>query len=198
MKVQNKTIPLGKKPRIRMTRERKHRILVTLFYVCLILLCSLLQNTAHLFPTVFGAHAWLLIPLIICISMFDHNVVATVMAVLAGALWDVYSAWGDGFHALMLFLISTAVALLLNYVMRNNLVTCLLLGAIAVVLYGLCHWLIFVVFRGTGEVFRILVTFYLPTMLYTYVFTPLFYILIRATLVSIRNRYPKPVSTRRP
>lgn len=198
MKVQNKTIPLGKKPRLRLTREQKHRFWVRFFYTCLILLCSLLQNTGHLIPSVFGAHAWILVPLVVCISMFEHNLEATIFAVVAGALWDVYSAWGDGFHALMMFAISTSVALLLNYLMRNNLVTSLLLGAITVVFYGLVHWLIFVVIRGTGGAFHSLVTFYLPTMLYTYLFTPVFYILVRASLVSIRNRYPKPVTTRRP
>lgn len=163
--MKNKVLPMGSKFKRRLSQEQKHDLLVNTFYVLMILLVSLLQNTPHMFPMISGARAWLLIPLVVCISMFERDLKATVVGVLAGALWDVYSAWGDGFHAIMMFFISTTVFLLLDYLMRNNLVTSLLLGAVSIVVYCLLHWFIFVVCRGMEGAGQLLLTYYLPTML---------------------------------
>lgn len=196
--MKNKVLPMGSKSRKRLSQEQKHNLLVYTFYVLMILLVSLLQNTPYLFPDFSGARAWLLIPLVVCISMFERDLKATAIGVFAGALWDVYSAWGDGFHTIMMFFISTTIFLLLDYLMRNNLVTSLLLGAVSIVVYCLLHWFIFVVCRRLGDAGHLLLTYYLPTMLYTFAFTPVFYIIVRTCLVSIRNRYPKPLRGRRP
>lgn len=198
MASKSKTIPLGKKQHKQLSMEQKYNYSVRLFYVLILLLASLLQNTAHLFPTIFGARAFLLIPAVACISMFERDMTATVMGILAGVLWDIYSSFGDGFHAIVMMLFSTVICLLLNYVMRNNLVTALLLGAGTVILYLLLHWLIFVLARGESGAGYSLLTFYLPSMLYTYLFVPIFYIIIRSVLVKLRNRFPRKAKVRRP
>ncbi len=194
--MKNKVLPMGKKSLVHWTPEQKHNYLVKAFYIVLILLCSLLQNTA-LFPTIFGAHAWLLVAAVVSISMFERDYKSSLYGLFAGALWDVYSAWGDGFHAISLFLIANVICWLMNNLMRNNLVTSLLLGGVSVFLYSLMHWLIFVVLRGTGGAGFELVKYYLPTFAYTLALVPVFYILVRACLVAIRNKYPKPVKTNR-
>lgn len=187
-----------KAERKHLTQNQKHDYLKRLILCLMILLCAVLQNTPHCFPTIAGCHAWLLLPLCVCISMFEKELSGVFYCIFAGALWDAVSAALDGMNAIYFFLASTAVILLMTYLMRNNLVTALLLSLGVVLLYTLLHWLIFVVFRGVSGAGYQLVRFYLPSALYTYAFTPLFYIIVRSFLKRLRAKYPKNSIAHRP
>lgn len=167
-------------------------------FVLLILIVGVIQNTPHMFPTVFGAHAFLLIPTVVCISMFERDLAATLMGIFAGAVWDATAARGDGFNALFLMIVATVVGLLINYLMRNNLSTALLLSSVAIVLYAVLHWFIFIICRGVEGGLLLLVTFYLPSVVYTFIFTPIFYILMRKFLRKLKERYPHKSRVIRP
>lgn len=167
-------------------------------FIFLILFVGVLQNTPHMFPTVFGAHAFLLIPTVVCIAMLERDLAATLMGIFAGAIWDATAARGDGFNALFLMIVATVVGLLINYLMRNNLSTALLLSSVAIVLYAFLHWFIFVICRGIEGGLLLFVTFYLPSIVYTFVFTPLFYVIMRKFLRKLRDRYPHKSRVIRP
>lgn len=173
------------------SNEQKHRIVSTAVFVLLILLAHLLQNTPHMFPTILGAHCFLLLPLLVCLSMFLHNLNATLFCLLMGTLWDVSSAHLDGFHAIFFLLASTGVCLLMNYLMRNNLWTALILGALVILLYVTLHWLCFIILRGVPGGAILYLTYYLPSALYTFAFVPVFYVALRKFMRSLRERYPK-------
>ncbi|MBQ9067092.1 MAG: rod shape-determining protein MreD [Clostridia bacterium] len=180
----------SRNPRRKGLSDAKKRLYRTrAFYVILILVSVVLQNTPHLFPTILGAHAWLLLPLSVCISMFERNLSAGVFAILAGAFWDVATAKGDGFYAIFFLVTSTVVCVLMTYLFRNNLVTALLLSAAVILLFCVVHWLLFVLVRGNGT--SLFLTFYLPSALYTFLFTPVYYVIIRKRLRALRDRYPK-------
>lgn len=180
-----------KRVRRPLNNEQKHKLFSTLLFVGLILLSHLLQNTPHMFPTVFGAHCFLLLPLIVCISMFQHNLTATFLALFAGTLWDVSAARLDGYNAIFFLLASTGICLLMNYLMRNNLLTATILGGGTVLLYVTLHWLFFVVLRGVDGGAITYVTYYLPCALYSFLFTPVFYVVLYRCMRSLRERYPK-------
>lgn len=167
-------------------------------FVILILFVSMLQNTPHMFPTIFGAHAFLLIPLIVSIAMFERDLASTLMGIFAGALWDVYASWGDGFNAIYLMVVATIVGLLINYLMRNNLSTAMLLSGVSIVLYAILHWFIFIVCRGIEGGAKLLFTFYLPSAVYTFLFVPIFYIVMRTFLKKLKEYYPHRSRIRRP
>lgn len=169
-----------------------------MIFVLLIFFVAMIQNTPHLFPTVFGAHAFLLIPLVVCIAMFERDLAATLMGVFAGAIWDVSAAWGDGFNAIFLMITATAVGLLINYLMRNNLSSALLLGGVSIGIYIIVHWFFFVICRGIDGGFKLLLTFYLPSAIYTLVFVPIFYIVMRTFLQKLKEYYPHRSRIRRP
>lgn len=180
-----------KRQRRPLSNNQKYKLWTTLSFVVMILLCYLLQNTPHMFPTIFGAHCFLLLPLSICIAMFLHNLSATMLCLFAGVLWDVSVAHLDGFNAIFFLLSSTGICLLMNYLMRNNLLTANILGAVAILLYVLLHWLCFVVFRGVDHGGVTLFTYYLPSALYSYVFVPVFYSILRRFMKHMRERYPR-------
>ena len=167
-------------------------------FVLAIFLVSMFQNTPHLSLPIFGARAFLLIPLVICISMFEKDISATLMGVLAGALWDATLAYNDGFHAIFLMIISTVAGLLINYLMRNNLYTAMLISSVSIVLYAILHWLVFVVFRGVEGGLMLFVTFYMPSILYTFIFVPIIYFIMRAFVKKLKDRFPHAPIIRRP
>ena len=173
------------------SNERKHKFFSTLFLLLLILLCHLLQNTPHMFPTVFGAHCFLLLPLMVCISMFLHNLSATLMCTFAGVLWDISAAVLDGFNAIFFLLASTGICLLMNYLMRNNFWSAAILSALTILLYVTLHWLCFVILRGVPAGALTYVTYYLPSALYSFLFTSVFYVILRRFMRRLRERYPK-------
>lgn len=180
------------------SKSKKNLYIRRVGFIFLILFVGVLQNTPHMFPTVFGAHAFLLIPTVVCIAMFERDLAATLMGIFAGAVWDATAARGDGFNALFLMIIATIVGLLINYLMRNNLSTALLLSAVAIVLYAVLHWFIFVICRGIEGGLLLFATFYLPSIVYTFIFTPVFYILMRKFLRKLKERYPHKSRVIRP
>ena len=185
-----------KRVRRPLTNEQKHRLYSTLVYVGIILLAHLLQNTPHMFPTIFGAHCFLLLPVMVCLSIFLHNLPATMMSLFAGVLWDVSAAHIDGFNAIFFLLASTGICLLMNYLMRNNLLSASILGALTILLYVTLHWVCFILLRGVDGGAILYVTYYLPSALYTFAVLPLLYIALRRFMKNLRERYPKSSMSR--
>ncbi|MBQ2567341.1 MAG: rod shape-determining protein MreD [Clostridia bacterium] len=187
---QSQTGPV-KRQRRPLSNEQKHKLWTNVVFVGLILFCHLLQNTPHMFPTIMGAHCFLLLPLTVCIAMFLHNLPATMLCLFAGVLWDVSAAHLDGFNAIFFLLSSTGVGLLMNYLMRNNLWSANILSALVILLYVTLHWLCFVVLRGVDQGAFTYISYYLPSALYSFAFTPVFYVILRRFMRYIRERYPK-------
>ncbi|MBQ6445274.1 MAG: hypothetical protein IJI95_02755, partial [Clostridia bacterium] len=86
---------------------------------------------------------------------------------------------------------STGVGLLMNYLMRNNLWSANILSALVILLYVTLHWLCFVVLRGVDQGAFTYINYYLPSALYSFAFTPVFYVILRRFMRYIRERYPK-------
>ncbi len=150
---------------------------------CLLLTFSvLLQNSAGGLLELFGAKVFISIPLCIAVAMFEREVPAAVFGAFAGVLWDV-SSGVDGFNALVLMMLCAVSSLLISHLMRNNLITALVLGAGSVAAYEIIY--IAVRFWGAGNPIRQIFTFYLPSLIITVVFVPVCYFIVK----SIFNSY---------
>lgn len=155
-------------------------------FVLLIIFTAILQNTHGLFPKIYNASAMLIIPLVICIAMFENEITGMALGLTAGLLWDFYSARMDGFYAVLLTLAGFFCSYLIRRYMRNNIVT-------AVVFVGVCsfacvfsYWLFFVLIGGTDGAGILLLKKYLPSALYTLILTPIYYCFVR--MLSLRFR----------
>ena len=67
----------------------------------LVFLTALFQHSGFI-PELFGAPAMVLIPLTVCIAMFERSIPGMCFGVLAGLLWDFAISGGDGFFSVML------------------------------------------------------------------------------------------------
>ena len=144
----------------------------------IILLISVLQNTDGFFPQIFGIRALILIPAVVCISMFERDIYGMLLGLFAGMLWDVFAS-GASFNALFLLSVGFICGTLINTIMRNNIVTALILSTAAILFYIILYWVFNYVLTGFDSAAYMLLRYYLPSVLYTAVFTPIMFIIIR-------------------
>lgn len=121
-------------------RKLSDRYLQWTAYGLLILLTILVQATPKLLPAVFGARPLLIVPLVVCIAMFVGPIGGASAGIAGGILWDLYADRLLGFNALLLLFIGCACGLLVRLLMRNNLLTAMLLSAAALLFQGFMDW----------------------------------------------------------
>ena len=142
----------------------------------LLALSVLVQNSVGGLTEIFGTRIFLCIPFCVAIAMFEREVPAAIFGAIAGALWDI-SSGVDGFNTIVLMLLCAVCSLLISHLMRNNLITALVLGAGSVVAYEILY--VATRFWGAGSPIRQIFTFYLPSLIVTVAFVPLCYFIIK-------------------
>ncbi len=162
--------------------DNKPKYIRWVIFGVVLALSVLLQNSIGGLLEFFGARVFLCIPFCIAIAMFEREVPAAIFGASAGALWDV-SSGVDGFNTVVLMALCAVSSLLISHLMRNNLITALVLGAGSVTAYEIIY--IVVRFWGAGNPIRQIFTFYLPSLIITVVFVPACYFIIK----SIYNSY---------
>lgn len=165
---------------MRLGAQTKKTVLRRGIFSGLILLTAVLQNTPGLFPEIAGVPAMLLIPAVVCTGMYERDIPGLFYGLLAGVVWDIYAAGPPGLNALMLMTFGLVCGALIGTVMRNNLVTALLLTASAMFIYNTIYWFFAYVVKSYDGALRAYLTFYLPSVVYTVLLMPAFYFIVRA------------------
>ena len=164
-----------------MTLESQRKKLITrrLCLALILLLLSVLQNTDGFFPQIFGVRALILIPAVVCMAMYERDIWGMLLGLFAGALWDI-TASGASFNALYLLTVGFVCGTLINTIMRNNVVTAMILSTLATLIYNIGYWAVSFVGGEMDNSGFILIRYYLPSILYTMLFIPLTFITVRA------------------
>lgn len=152
------------------------------------LLFALLQMAPNGFPTIGVARPEPLIVFVVCVAMLEGPTIGSVMGVVSGLLWGLYSPRLFGYHGLILMFIGLAVGLLVQWLLRANFYSAMLLCASAVLLYTLLDWLLCYVLFMDSEAVAVLVGVYLPNALYTTLISPFMYWLILWIARLLRRR----------
>ncbi len=142
----------------------------------MITVAVILQNSVCGLFGFLGARVFLSIPLCVAVAMFEREVPAAIFGAFTGALWDV-SSGVDGFNTIVLMLLCAVCSLLISHLMRNNLVTALVLGVGSITAYEVIY--IATRFWGAGNPVRQIFSFYLPSLVFTAVFIPVCYYLVK-------------------
>ena len=162
-----------------MTPETKRKIFKWAVDLALIFLISIVQMTPHFLPAIFNARPVLLIPLVVCIAMFEGDALGIACGILGGLFWDAIGSRLIGFNSILMLLFAFACAMLIEHLMSRRLVTGMLFCAGALVLWQLADWLCFHVLPGYGSAGITLLTTGLPVVAYSFVFVFPFYFLVR-------------------
>lgn len=155
-------------------RRLQGRYLKWTAYGLMILLACILQSTPHLF-TILGARPLLIVPVVISIAMFTGPVGGAAAGIAGGLLWDLYADRLLGFNALLLLILGCACGLLVHVLIRNNLLSAMLLIGGALLVQCLADWFFNHVLLGLDHPFYLLLHQVLPNMAYTLIVAPLLY-----------------------
>ncbi|MBR4765960.1 MAG: hypothetical protein IK085_04255 [Clostridia bacterium] len=165
-----------------MIEQQKQEIKKAGRYACvavLVLIMSVLQNTPGWFPSLFGAKAFLLIPAVVSTAVFEKDIGGIFFGLFAGALWDI-SASGKDYCAIFLVVAGFVCGSLLNNIMRPNILTNLLLSGVWTGVYCLGHWAIRYIIGGLDGAAHALLTYYLPSFLWTVALSPVIFLIFFA------------------
>lgn len=144
----------------------------------LVALTAVFQHTDGAIPSLFGAKAMLLIPLVVAISMFERSMHGLVFGALAGILWDFATVRGDGFFSVLLAVTGFVSGSLVTYLMRNNISANLLLSFCSIGIINVSYWFVFIFQKGYEGAAEVLFGYYLPSALYTMLFAFVYYYLV--------------------
>ncbi len=148
----------------------KQKLLRRGIFGLLVVLCALLQHTKGAFFHIGVVHAWLLVPVVVCVSMHEKRLPAGLFGAFAGVLWDCASVGADGWYAVWLFLLGFSCSTLVALWIRNNARAALLLCGGALGLTALFQWVCFVLLPGQPAAVHQLFSFSLPSALFTLIF----------------------------
>lgn len=157
-------------------------------YTIEILVVFMLEQTPELLPHVFGERPVLLLPVAVSIAMFEPPVATLAFGTLCGLLLDYGMGSVLGFHAIVLACLCHAIAVLAADLLRTNFLTALLVLAGSTALVFFLQWFFFFVLYGYAYPGYMLAAHYLPRLVYTLAFMPIFYYFNRALFLNIREK----------
>lgn len=159
--------------------ESKNKIIRRVIFAVLVIITYFFQNTGGLFPAPAGIHALLLIPLTVCISMFEREFAGLFFGLLSGAMLDAFSSDSVCFSSVCFTIIGFASGALITYLMRNNLVCASILTAVFTFGYNTLYFLIYCAFGGEAHPVSVYFRYFFLSVIYTCIFTPLYYFIIK-------------------
>ena len=137
---------------------RRRTLITWLVYGAAEIVLLLLQTAPRAFPAVFGARPLPLLVLVACIATFEGGKGGAVAGFFAG-----------------LMLTGLCCGLLVEWLLRANFSTAMLLCAGTVLLWTMLDWLFFFVLADTERPLSVLLRVLLPDALYTMLLAPLLF-----------------------
>ena len=159
-----------------------------ILYGMVVLLVALMQISPRFFPEVAFARPTPLVIFVICVAMLEGPEVGAIIGMAAGLLWDLHSFRVFGYYGLMLLSFGLVVGLLVQWLMRANFLSAMVLCTGGVIVYTMLDWLICYVLFIEPEMVAVLVKMYLPNALYTLALSPLMYGLVLMLARFMRRR----------
>ena len=153
-----------------------------------LVLVSLLQNTNGLLPSFFSVRAMPLVPAVVCIAMFEREMSGMFFGLFAGLLWDSMASTHGHLHAVLLTIIAFACGTLITHLFRNNFITATLFSGGALLVYNIVCIVRDLVIGGHMDAAYKILTFYIPSGVYSLLFVAAFYFLVRALEKKLPDR----------
>ena len=155
-------------------------------YYLLLLFLNAIQTTPHLFE-IFSIKPVLIVPLVVCVCMFESVMPSAVFSMIAGLVWDVSSDKILGFNGIILIVCGVFISLLCIYYFHTKVMNSIAFCAIVMIFQGLLNYLFyFAIWQYSGS-YVVLISDILPTALYTVITTvPIFFAI---KFISYKSNY---------
>ncbi|MBR2133627.1 MAG: hypothetical protein IJ851_02845 [Eubacterium sp.] len=145
-----------------------------------LLVLHLLQNVGGLFPEIAGARCFLLLPAAVFISIGEAPFAAAMLGLFSGMLWDLTSLVHMGFNCLFFMFLCCITSALTLYIARDTFITNIILSSAAVIFYCFIYWVFFILIKGVRGAELTILSFYLPSAIYTIIISFAEYFVIKA------------------
>lgn len=171
-----------------MRKEKVIPILKWCLYYLILLIVYSWQTTPNLFE-IFNIKPILILPLIVAISMNERVVESAGIGMIAGFLWDISSDKLFGFNAIILFTIATTISLICIYYLQNKCINFLFFCIIALFIQGGLDYFFYYKIWDYANPELVFNNIIFPTIIYTIIISPIFFILIRKISVWFTLKY---------
>ncbi len=146
-----------------------------LVYGLCALLVVLIQSAPFGFPTIFHVRPVPVVPFVLCVAVLEGARAGAAIGTLSGLLWGIYNFRLFGMDALILLALGLVAGLLVEWVLRANFYSAMLLCAGGILLQALLEWLCCYVLMGRQQMLIILLQVYLPGCVYSMLLSPLIF-----------------------
>lgn len=147
-------------------KKRLRLVIKWVLYALVLVLSYVLGQTPRLFE-LFDLRPVLVLPLAVCVAMFEHEFAGGIFAAVAGILWGCSADAVFGYYAILLLVAGVAAGLICSYGMSPTVVTALLLAAGTALFVGLMDFFFFYVLWDYSKLSVFLLRRMLPTVLLT-------------------------------
>lgn len=175
---------MKKNKSLRIRSEKLRLVLKWGLYLLLALLCYVFMTTS---PGT-GVKPLLLIPVALCIAMWESEMPSALTGVICGLLLD--SACGKvmGYNGLMLMALCLFVSLLFLHLMRQNFVNSIFVVTISSILLGVLDFFFYHGIWGYDRVELIFWDYTLPSVLLTILSTVPVYFIVKIIYIGFDGR----------
>lgn len=149
-----------------------------IIYFLIIIVADFLQNVSGLFPEIYGARCFLLLPIAIIFAMGEEVLGGTIIGLFAGLLWDLTASVHMGFNFIFIALMCFIASALTSNIIRDTFITDMILSLITIFVYSTVYWLFFIIIKGVDGGEDTILNFYLPCGIYTAVLSPVLWLIL--------------------
>ncbi len=153
----------------------RFRVVKYTAYVLEIIIVYVIQSTPGLIPEVFGGKPIMLIPVAITIALFEREVSAVVFGVICGLITDMGYSGAVGYYGIVLAITCFVVSNLMENYIKTNMLTVMIIATISVPIIVFIQFAFYYIFVGYTDIWGFFVRHYVSRIIYTWVFTPVFY-----------------------
>lgn len=150
-----------------------------LILAVIVVFASLLQSSDGFMQKIWGVGILYSIPVVVCIAMFQGEIISMCCGLLAGVIWDSFSAQGHCFHTVFLVITGFVVSYIVQRRIRNTLISSLILNGGIIFIHNFLYWLIFISFRNISGAFYALMKYYIPSFFATVIISIFVYLIVR-------------------
>ena len=153
--------------------QKNLRIRHVIFTV-VIFLSAVLYHSG-LIPEIGSASAMIMVPLCVSIAIHEKSIPSLAFGMLCGALWDLGVTQADGFYTVMMTCAGFICSSLSKFIVRKNLLSCVALTFLSAGICSVSYWGNFYLIKGYEGAWGLLLSYFLPSVIYTLVFAAVFY-----------------------
>lgn len=145
-----------------MDRKSRNAHIKRLTLFIMSLLACLMQFSLPSFQKIFGVSVLYTIPVVVCISMFQGEIISMACALICGIIWDSISAQSICFHTVFLVVTAFIVSYSVQKRIRNFVISALIIELLVIFIHNILYWIFFILSESTSSATGALFKFYIP------------------------------------